>query len=193
MAYATYTTEAVVCGSFDRSSSNRSFLLFTEDAGMLFAEARSVREERSKQRFALQEFSVVRVSLVRGKSGWRIGSVEALGNPFMESDDRETRGEVVRLVRLLRRYIHGEEPHPETYRLVREALAAIGGGTIANRSAFSLLLELNLLYKLGYVSSDQQITPFLTTTVADYDRTLSVSEERQINGRIETASSASQL
>ena len=38
---------------------------------MVLAAARSVREEKSRQRYALQEFALVRVSLIKGKSGWR--------------------------------------------------------------------------------------------------------------------------
>jgi len=86
-----------------QNTSDKSFLLFTRDNGMLFATAKSVREEVSKQRQALQDFSRIRVSLVKGKTGWRIGSVESLRNDFSAAYDRETRGSVVSLYRLLRR------------------------------------------------------------------------------------------
>ena len=56
MAYVTYTTLALVCGTFDQKTSDRSYMLFTREAGMLFASARSVREERSKQRYASTRF-----------------------------------------------------------------------------------------------------------------------------------------
>lgn len=56
MAYETYTTEALVCGTFNRNTADRSYLLFTREAGMLYADARSVREERSRQRYALRTF-----------------------------------------------------------------------------------------------------------------------------------------
>ena len=82
---------------------------------MVFATARSVREERSKQRYALQDFSCIRVSLVKGKSGWRIGSVEALGNPFLRAESRALRGSISYVVTQLRRYVHGEIPLPRAY------------------------------------------------------------------------------
>ena len=80
MAYATYTTQALVCGTFDRNTADRSYRLFTREFGMVWADARSVRLEKSKQRSALTDFSVVRISLVRGKAGWKIGSVIAQQN-----------------------------------------------------------------------------------------------------------------
>jgi recombinational DNA repair protein (RecF pathway) len=82
---------------------------------MVWATARSVREEKSKQRYALQDFSYIRVSLIKGKSGWRIGSAEALGNPFMQVESRRQRGLINFVVAQLRRYVHGEIPLERIY------------------------------------------------------------------------------
>ena len=105
MSYQTYTTEALVCGSFLHNTADKVFLLFTREAGMLYATAKSVREERSKQRFALQDFSLINVSLIKGKQGWRVGSVEAEVNYFTKSEERLARGSVVLLFKTLRRFI----------------------------------------------------------------------------------------
>ena len=72
MSYQTYITDAVVVGSYASNTADKSYLLFTKRAGMLYATARSVREERSKQRYALQDFSHITVTLVKGKGGWCI-------------------------------------------------------------------------------------------------------------------------
>ena len=152
MSYVTYTTEALVCGSFDQNTADRSFLLFTRDLGMLFAVAKSVREERSLQRPALQDFSRIRVSLVKGKTGWRIGSVEAVANDYARASDRETRGSVVALYRLLRRFIRGEEPVGELYNLVTDSLDALLL-TLPNRRLAELKAEVEILARLGYVDA----------------------------------------
>ena len=153
MSYVTYTTEALVCGSFDQNTADRSFLLFTRDLGMLFAVAKSVREERSLQRPALQDFSRIRVSLVKGKTGWRIGSVEAVANDYARASDRETRGSVVALYRLLRRFIRGEEPVGELYNLVTDSLDALLL-TLPNRRLAELKAEVEILARLGYVDAE---------------------------------------
>lgn len=154
MAYATYTTEALVCGSYDRGDANRSLVLFTKDAGMLYAEARSVREERSKQRCAVQDFSYLRVSLVRGKAGWRVGSVEVLENFYFQSTHREVRAMVLHIVRLLRRFIHGEEPHQTLFTLVIERLQQIAAVPPSHRSDWTLLTEVAVLGQLGYLDGE---------------------------------------
>lgn len=150
MGYKTYTTEAIVCGSKDAFTSDRSYLLFTEHAGMLWATAKSVRVESSKQRFALQEFSIIRVSLVKGKGGWRIGSVEAIANPFLAARDRRARGAVQSIVRNLRRFLHGEEPVPAVFADARSALM------LAHESGDTLetLFALRLLHVLGYIKHE---------------------------------------
>lgn len=166
MSYVTYTTEALVCGSFDQNTADKSFLLFTRDAGMLFAAAKSVREERSLQRPALQDFSRIRVSLIKGKSGWRVGSVEVIQNDYSLAKDRETRGSVVLVYRLLRRFIRGEEAFPELFMFVVAALDAALDFP-KDRQVFDLAVQVRILTLLGYV--DEQAMPQAVgeATVAD--------------------------
>ncbi len=151
MSYKTYITEALVCGSTNNNTSDKNYLLFSKEAGMLWGTARSVREERSKQRSALQDFSHIRVSLIKGKSGWRIGSVEALGNPFMSADTRQKRGTVNFVVTQLRRYVHGEMQLSKVYDDTFELLALEEKHTEIALLARELFL-LRLLSELGYVA-----------------------------------------
>lgn len=151
MSYATYITDAYVCGTFNRNTADRSYLLFTRDAGMLFADAKSVREERSRQRYALQDFSRIRVSLVKGKQGWKVGSVEVRHNDFMRAVDKEARGSVVTIHRLLRRFIRGEEASPELFDFVSKALDFLVS-EIELRTFVATWVEVQVLRRLGYVS-----------------------------------------
>lgn len=154
MSYVTYTTEALVCGGADRGSYDRSIMLFTREAGLLFAIARGVRKEASRQRFALTDFSQIRVSLIRGKQGWIIGSVEPLRNDFALAQSRSDRASVVRLYRLVRRYVHGEEPAPALYDclvLALEKAVTLGD----NHDLFDEVIMVRCLQHLGYVAHDE--------------------------------------
>ena len=152
MSYATYITEAMVCGTQNRNTADRSYLLFTKEAGMLFAEARSVREERSRQRYALQDFSRIRVSLVKGKQSWKIGSVEAVANDFSNATSREARGSVVAFYRLLRRFIRGEEASPGLFDFCQQALNILVLPS-TNRLFLESCIQVRLLSALGYVDN----------------------------------------
>lgn len=152
MSYKTYTTEALVCGTFNRNTADRSYLLFTREAGMLYANARSVREERSKQRYSLQDFSLIRVSLIKGKAGWKVGSVQAVKNYYATAPDKEARGSVVLIYRQLRRFLSGEEAAPALFDYVNEALETLSR-EIPHRQWVEKVVQARILTELGYVDT----------------------------------------
>ena len=153
MAYHIYTTTAIVCGSYNRNAADKSFLLFTEQLGMVYATARSVREERSRQRQALQDFSIIRVSLIRGKSGWRIGSVEAYGNPFLRAIDRTTRAQLLRIFKVLRRFIQGEGSEATIFPVALHAIEALASGRVSYPTDYTTQVVARMLHDLGYMSA----------------------------------------
>lgn len=163
--YATYTTEALVCGSKVHNTSDKNLLLFTQEAGMLFGSVRSMREERSRQRYALQDFSLVRVSLVKGKAGWRVGSVTSLTNYYQSASDRESRGGVVAIIKLLRQFVHGEESHPALYRDTVAALEAMSTAPEGVAPHYRELYTYRLLYHLGYIAREAELTALLADDV----------------------------
>ncbi len=160
MAYQTYITEALVCGNFDHQTSDRSFLLFTRDAGMLLAHAKSVREERSKHRYALQICSYIRVTLVRGKSGWRITGTEAISNVYNAMRSREGRAFLRNTIVLMRRVMHGESAHTEIFDDIMHALLSTEKYDSAE---LELILSIRILHALGYVAPDPLFTHLLHT------------------------------
>ena len=152
MAYKTYITEAIVCGSKASHTADRSFLLFTKEAGMLYAMARSVREERSKQRYALQEFSHIRTTLVRGKSGWRIAGVETIENFYAHARTREARACMRAVLLLVRRVMQGEVAHSEIFTDVVHGLHRASQG---DTDMLVPVVSLRILGALGYVSPNK--------------------------------------
>lgn len=163
MSYQTYTTEAIVCASFDNNIADKSYQLFTKTAGMLYASARSVREERSRQRYALQDFSLINVSLIKGKSGWRIGSVQSEGNLFSKANNRSSRGSVVRLFKFLRRFVQGEESSPELFTEVLQSIHFLSQDDLPQRAVVEEIICVRILYSLGYIAHTSAIKDILET------------------------------
>jgi recombinational DNA repair protein (RecF pathway) len=162
MSYKTYITDALVCGSKPSNTSDKSFLLFTREAGMLWANAKSVREERSKHRYALQECSRVRVNLVRGKSGWKVTGAEAYENYYTHASSREERALVRDMLRLLRRLVHGEEA---VLKLYDELVCALHTIPKERESVHALIFALRALHLLGYLASTDQLSNVLDVRV----------------------------
>ena len=191
MSYHMYTTEALVCGTYDTNVSDRSYLLFTKELGMLYATARSVREERSRQRYALQDFSLVRVSLVRGKAGWRIGSVVAVSNVFQAAPDREVRGSVTKVVRGLRRYVHGEEAMLELYTFIATTLQTIVTPEQRPSELYIDAVLFKMLYLLGYIAPDTEQRRWIDSFGVDI--ALPAAQQRAVRRALDNASTVSHL
>ncbi len=158
MSYHIYTTTAFVCGAVDQNQSDRAFLLFTESLGMVWASARSVREERSRQRYALQVFSEVTISLIRGKSGWRIGSVMPGANYYQQASTRAERVAITKLCKVARQYIHGEEVSPKLYATLLHGCQTILQSSDIDPEHVVLLFTTKMLHILGYVAAPADMT-----------------------------------
>jgi recombinational DNA repair protein (RecF pathway) len=150
VSYKTYITDAVVCGSYPHNTSDKAFLIFTREAGMIYATAKSVREERSKHRYALQECSRIRATLVRGRSGWKITGAESMTNFYNVARTREARALTRDTLRLLRRLVHGEEPHVQLFDGVVSILEPCEEGY---ETPHYLIGALRMLMALGYVAN----------------------------------------
>jgi len=166
--------------------------MFTREAGMLFADAKSVREERSKQRYALQDFSLVRVTLVKGKSGWKIGSIEALRNYYTEACDKAARGSVVSTIKFLRRFFSGEDPAEELFDTITSFLDELVL-PVRNRLVLEKVLQVKVLAALGYVAPATIPVPVLGHSTPKEYQSLEITLEPILDRLITTAISTSHL
>jgi DNA repair protein RecO len=192
MAYRTYTTRAIVLDAYERTGSDKTLRLFTEDAGMLYARAIGVRDEKSKMRYALQPFGVVRVSLIRGKQEWRISGAEPVENLFFSATNRSARAHLLECTKLVTRFVHGEEPHPALFRMLLEGLS-----TLKDTPSTDALLacRLRILYELGYVSPGDTLLGVCTESTLLAATTLLSDLRAQSKARtfVDAAFSASHL
>jgi hypothetical protein len=82
--YHKHTTRAFVLSVSPSGEKNHFITLFTREFGMIRAKAQSVRVSDSKLRYALQEYSYIEVSLVKGKDIWRITNALPIYNIYFE-------------------------------------------------------------------------------------------------------------
>ena len=172
MAHHRYQTEALILGGTPVGEANRFIDMFTEDLGRVRAVARSVREERSKLRFSLQDFSVSDVSLVRGKEVWRIVGAENQYNLQHEFSERiEERDVLIRLISLLKRLLNGEEANKQLFTAVSESLRFLRSTTLNKEDldSFECLVALRVLYNLGYLAKNTNNAHFLETADVSTD------------------------
>lgn len=107
--YHKHTTEAFVLSVLSSGEKNNFITLFTREFGMIRAKAQSVRVIDSKLRYALQEYSYIEVSLVKGKDVWRITNALPVYNIYFELKEKPDIFMVIARVFLLLRRLMPEE------------------------------------------------------------------------------------
>lgn len=161
MAYEKYTTDALVLGSFERGEADKTLVLYTHAHGLIYARCSGMRKEHSRMRYALQDYSCASVSLVRGKSGWRVAGAHeqlcATGKPHA--------GLIIfaRIARLLRRLVHGEEAHPYLFDTLKRAHTALLTDA-KQQELVELVCVARMLHALGYLSAEGMGTALFAHT-----------------------------
>jgi len=169
MSHHIYTTPAIVLESLPGRVADRRYTLFTHEFGIIRATSSGVRRSESKLRYALQEFSVLEVSLVRGRDIWRITNASAGENIFWRDCAHKPVVEMVaRIFRLLIRLVPGEEKTEALYNEVFSALQFLGEHQLSTESVafFEQIVVLRMLHHLGYVGAEPSLAPFLSGNVS---------------------------
>jgi recombinational DNA repair protein (RecF pathway) len=158
MSHHIHTTEAVVIDVLPQDV-HASFLLYTKEYGLLYAQATGVRKPLSKLRYSLSLYSIVQVSLVKGKHVWRIVGASSIQNMYFATDNKDASRMVARLTSTIRRLVHGETQDASLYTTLVSGLHALIGCDEKRVVCIEILSLVRMLYHLGYVSVDALIEP----------------------------------
>jgi recombinational DNA repair protein (RecF pathway) len=132
--------------------------LYTEEFGMIRASAQGVRKMQSKLRPHLALFSLVHVSLVRGKEVWRI---TAARRERKLPDFATPCGKAfVRASALVLRLVRGERIDPKLFAILSSAYDMFFE-TSVDPLSFEIGLVLKILHELGYVDPKDPFDDFL--------------------------------
>jgi recombinational DNA repair protein (RecF pathway) len=148
--HAIHTTPGFIIDSRPSGEAGKLISIFTRDYGLVFASAQGIRLEKSKLRYHAQEYSFGVFSLVRGKEYWRLTSAQ--GSSGQASSEL-----IARLALLLRRLLHGEEPHPELFMIIESCSRFLRENeSVSDEQLKSLesLIVLRVLRALGYIGND---------------------------------------
>ncbi len=125
MSYHIYTTEGIILKRTPFGEANVVLHILTDDLGLIIASARSARLSVSKLRPALQEYTLVLVSAVKGKNGWKITNVVEKGNFFFQYP-KYCHKVLAQISSVLLQMITGESPHPEIFQTVKSGFQTLG-------------------------------------------------------------------
>jgi DNA repair protein RecO (recombination protein O) len=196
MAHHVYSTEALVLRASPTRESDLYLSLFARDIGFIRAMARSGREERSKMRYHLQDYSHSQISLVRGKELWRVTSANLLHNFYDIAIERQKLEVIVRVTSLLKRLLQGEGSNVPLFEsctrgflyLIQDAKES---ETIRNTE---YVIVLRILAHLGYIGSHKTLDVIAGSDRIDTDILDLVGEFRtDVADHINRAIAESQL
>ena len=160
MSYHIYTTEGIILKRAPFGEANLLLYILTAELGLIIASARSARVSASKLRPALQEYTHVVVSCVKGKGGWKVTNVASTENYYFESPEYAHKT-LAQIVSLLIKMIPGEAIHPAVFSLVKNAFVELKNIDKENISNFEMLVVLRIMFELGYVAKNPEIENFL--------------------------------
>lgn len=160
MSYHIYTTDCIILKRTGTGEADVSLHILTQDLGLVVASAKSARLSVSKLRSSLQEYSNIKISLVKGKNGWKITNV-ADSNNFFFSTSPYSRKLLAQISLVLQKMIVGEYPQKNIYDLVKKSFASIEGLKSEDVGNLEILTVLRILHLLGYVERDEIVKSFL--------------------------------
>ncbi len=152
-----YTTSAFVLHSFQHGESNRVYKLFTRDIGLLYAHAQGVRELKSRNKYALKIGQFTEVTLVKGRTTWRITGAQNHYDENKLCKDYINRKKVFNLIGKL---LGVEDKSKEIFDVLYYGDMAFYKHGDSHADLIEIILVLRLLYKLGFLS-DESISNYV--------------------------------
>lgn len=156
-----YTTKAIIIKSVPTGEANRFYFLLTKDLGFIKASAQGVRLLKSKLKGHLQAFSIVNVSVVKGKEIWRITSSEVVENEsLIKKPDKLFIAK--NIFALLLRMLHGEEKNEPLFECVDNFYNFLLKNNLDKEQLknIEIITVLRIIHHLGYFKNTFPLSVF---------------------------------
>ena len=173
MSHHIYNTKGIVLSSFPIGESDKLFKIFTRELGLVDATAQGVRKTESKNRYGLQDFSLLHISLVRGREVWRITNVSTIKNLFFDLEEKkDARESLIKIILFVQKLVHGEEKNEKLFYLVLNAFEFLKQKETSPTSlkSFETIYFLKILDNLGYFDKnihEEKFKDFLSCDVTN--------------------------
>ena len=119
MSHHLYRTEGFVLSSEPRGENSKKFLILTEHLGKISAVASGSRKLNSKTRSFLQEGALVDISLLKGKTGWRITTVKEKENCLVPCLDNSHRNIFLKVMNLVQKFLPFETKEESVFKTTK--------------------------------------------------------------------------
>lgn len=180
MSYHIYTTDGIILKRATFGEANSLLYILTSELGLIIASAQAARLFNSKLRPALQEYSMVSVSCIKGKNGWKVTNVIEKENFFFDYPPYCHRT-LSQIVAVLLKMIPGELPHKEIFNTVKTGFEFLKTVQEKDVSNFEIVTVLRILKQLGYVGNHKDLEVFLKNSTEWNTEILDLISEKKKN------------
>jgi DNA repair protein RecO len=183
-----YHTEGIILGSRNFGEASKYYSIFTRDFGRVWASAAGVRKMSSKLRYILQDFTYVKVDLVRGKNFWRITSAsktDALENLLKNKPAFRVFGNIATL---LRRLLVESEENQNLFNDFLNGLTVLE--KIESKSDLQnieAIIVLRLLHNLGYIGGGSTLEKIIKSPFEENLIFAAAQSRQEVLGEINKA------
>ncbi|HMO78702.1 MAG TPA: DNA repair protein RecO [Candidatus Paceibacterota bacterium] len=151
-----HRTKAIVLKNISTREVDSQLILFTKEFGKVIAIAQGTRKLNSKMRQSLQDFSLINVALISGRSIWRIVNVSFSNNFFNDIKNNNLKQVIIKVLSLIERFVVDEREEHELFDFLENAINfAFDNQENFDKnlnSAFEIFLTAKALDILGYFS-----------------------------------------
>lgn len=152
-----YTTPAFIVSSTPYGEAGKFLFLFTKDFGMIGTVAQGVRLLKSKLKYHIQDYSLSKVSIVRGKEVWRLTGASEVEDTIKPNTLH------IKILKLLKRLLPGEEKNTELFEIIESVYKTdINDFDII---IVEYLTVLRILFVLGYIKQTEEINRYLNNNL----------------------------
>lgn len=190
-----YHTQGFVLSSKNMGEANKVLVIFTRELGLIRAVVQSVRLGKSKLRFSLQDFSHIKVDLVRGKDVWRVTSAKSVTSFPLVRRDKASLVMMVRISQLLERFCGLESVNEKIFDDFIQSLYLLDDENVETKTkeALEIHLVLRIMNELGYIGDSLILSKHLSSPFDEEKIEQLLKERRSIISHINKALFESQL
>lgn len=194
MAYHVYQTRGFIIRTMNIGEADRMVFVFTESLGLVGVSARGARKTTSKLRYSLQNYSFVRIALVRGKNVWRLTDAEEIES-FRAPGDVSKLKLVARIFSFVNRFVHGEGENSLLFKTLEDIFGFLRREDLSEDEIFltEMIAACRLLSALGYMGENKDLAQFVREPISKLLLVDFVPHRGNMVGEINRALRESQL
>ncbi len=150
-------TRAFVLSALPLYEADKILKLLTENYGVIRVVAQGIRKNESKLQQSVQQFSLVNVAMIQGKTGWRLTNAEIEKNYFYLLDSNIIKM-VGRIFSMIERMIPDEDSSPIIFQTISEMFILFENQLINITNDYLQNIEVatlgKIMFELGYVGDE---------------------------------------